>query len=409
MQFDEYQLEAVDNLKSGSILVGGVGSGKSRTSLYFYFVKECGGSANIPGYSEFKPMAKPKDLYIITTAAKRDKKEWDSELIEFLLDTNPEYCVNHVKVTIDSWNNITKYTDVKDAFFIFDEQRVVGSGTWAKSFIKISKQNRWILLTATPGDTWSDYIPVFIANGFYKNRTEFVRRHIIFDRFAKYPKISRYLETDRLEKLKYLITVDMTVEREVKKHNILISVNYDKDKYKIITKDRWNFYEDKPIKNASEYTSLLRKVVNSDPDRIEKVKDILQRNPKAIIFYNFDYELDMLREMGEDLKITTAEWNGHKHIPVPEGDRWIYLVQYNAGAEGWNCTTTDCIIFYSLSYSYRMTHQAAGRIDRRNSPFFALYYYYLKSPSSIDVAITQCLSQKRDFNEKKFYEKMTSQ
>ena len=408
MLFDKNQLKAVNDLRSGSILVGGVGSGKSRTSLYFYFVRECGGSANVPDYSEFHPMTSPKDLYIITTAAKRDKHEWEKELIEFLLTTDEESCINHVKVTIDSWNNIAKYTNVRGAFFIFDEQRVVGSGQWAKSFIKISKLNRWILLTATPGDTWSDYIPVFIANGFYKNRTEFIKRHVIFDRFAKYPKISRYLDTDRLEKLKALITVDMTVKREVVKHNITIPVSYDKEKYKVIVKDRWDIYKEEPIQNASEYTSLLRKVVNSDPDRIEKVKEIIQQNPKVIIFYNFDYELEMLRAMGEEIGIYTAEWNGHKHMPVPENDNWIYLVQYNAGAEGWNCTTTNCIIFYSLSYSYRMTHQASGRIDRRNSPFFDLYYYYLKSASSIDVAITQCLSQKRDFNEKKFYEKMDS-
>ena len=408
MLFDKNQLKAVNDLRSGSILVGGVGSGKSRTSLYFYFVREFGGSANIPGYSEFHPMSSPKDLYIITTAAKRDKHEWEKELIEFLLTTDEESCINHVKVTIDSWNNIAKYTNVQGAFFIFDEQRVVGSGQWAKSFIKISKLNRWILLTATPGDTWSDYIPVFIANGFYKNRTEFIKRHVIFDRFAKYPKISRYLDTDRLEKLKALITVDMTVKREVVKHNITIPVSYDKEKYKVIVKDRWDIYKEEPIQNASEYTSLLRKVVNSDPDRIEKVKEIIQQNPKVIIFYNFDYELEMLRAMGEEIGIYTAEWNGHKHMPVPENDNWIYLVQYNAGAEGWNCTTTNCIIFYSLSYSYRMTHQASGRIDRRNSPFFDLYYYRLKSSSSIDNAITQCLQQKKDFNEKKFFEKSVS-
>lgn len=409
MQFDQYQIDAVEKLKTGSILVGGVGTGKSRTALYYYFVKECGGSANVPGYSDFHPMTKPKDLYIITTAAKRDKHEWEREMMEFLLTKEPEYCINHISVIIDSWNNIQKYTEVEGAFFIFDEQRVVGSGTWSKSFIKISKKNNWILLSATPGDTWSDYIPVFIANGFYKNRTEFVRRHVIFDRFAKYPKISRYLETDRLERLRSMILVDMRIERQIRKHKITVPVEYDKEKYKVIVKDRWNIYEEKPIQNASEFTGLLRKVVNADDSRIEKVKEILKDNPKVIIFYNFDYELEKLRALGEELEIETAEWNGHKHISVPESNRWIYLVQYNAGAEGWNCITTNCIIFYSLSYSYRMTHQAAGRIDRRNSPFFDLYYYYLKSASGIDTSIMQCLSQKQDFNERKFYEKMTSQ
>lgn len=394
MLFDSHQREAVKRLKSGSILVGGTGSGKSRTALVYFFSKECGGKI----IDRYEDMKNPKPLYIITTAAKRDKKEWEEELKEFNIEN----------VTIDSWNNIKKYVDVKDSFFIFDEQRVVGSGAWSKSFIKISKSNNWILLSATPGDKWEDYVPVFIANGFYKNRTQFFNRHAVFSRYTDFPKIEKYIEEDHLEKLKASILIQMKVSRDTLPHRINIIFEYDKELYKMVTEKRWDFIEDKPIENASRYTQLQRRIVNSELRRVEKLKEIIQIHNKIIVFYNFDYERDLMIELFEKMKIPFGELNGHVHSEIPNSDSWVYIVQYNAGSEGWNCVETNAIIFYSLSYSYRMMHQAAGRIDRRNTPYKDLYYYYFQSKSSIDQAILKSLEKKKDFNEKKYYEKMTS-
>ena len=394
MKFDNHQRSAVARLKSGSILVGGTGSGKSRTSLVYYYSKVCGGKI----VDRFEPAKKEVPLYIITTAAKRDKKEWEDELKEF-----PEF-----KVVIDSWNNIKKYANVENAFFIFDEQRVVGSGAWSKSFIKITKKNEWLLLTATPGDTWSDYIPVFIANGFYKNRTEFIRRHVVFSRYTKFPKIEKYLETDHLEKLKEIIQIRMNVERSTISHRINVILDYDKELYKKMSDDRWDFIEDKPIENASRYTQLQRRIVNGDESRIIKLKEIIEVHGKVIVFYNFNYERDAILNLLEDMKVAYGELNGYNHTDIPNTEPWVYLVQYNSGSEGWNCVKTNVIIFYSLSYSYRMTHQAAGRINRRNTPFEDLYYYYFYSNSSIDKAILRSLEAKKDFNERKYYEKETS-
>ena len=394
MQFDKNQREAVNRLKSGSILVGGTGSGKSRTALVYYFSKVCGGKI----IDRFEEVKEHIPLYIITTAAKRDKKEWEDELKEFPI----------LQTTIDSWNNIKKYVDVEDAFFIFDEQRVVGSGAWSKSFIKITKKNRWLLLTATPGDTWSDYIPVFIANGFYKNRTEFLRRHAVFSRYTNFPKIERYIETNHLAKLKESIQIKMNVERKTIAHRINIVLDYDKDLYKEMSTNRWDFLEDKPIENASRYTQLQRRIVNSDPSRIERLKEIIESHRRVIIFYNFNYERDSILDLLRTMKVSVGELNGFAHSEIPSTDDWAYLVQYNSGSEGWNCIKTNVIVFFSLNYSYRMTHQAAGRIDRRNTPFEDLYYYYFYSNSSIDKAILKSLESKKDFNEKKYYEKMTS-
>ena len=398
----DYQTEAIKQMKNGCILCGGVGSGKSLTSLAYYFLIECGGDLAYDG--SYLPMTDPKDLYIITTARKRDTLEWEGELSPFLLSTNPDVNLYDNKVVIDSWNNIGKYKDVTNAFFIFDEQRVVGSGAWVKAFLKIAKFNRWILLSATPGDTWMDYIPVFVANGFYKNKTEFVREHIVYSRFSKFPKVDRYLNTGRLIRLRNSILVNMDFKRETVSHHEDIFVNYDISAYKDIIKKRWNPFTDKPIKNASELCYLLRKIVNSDESRVVATMEVLEKSPRVIIFYNFDYELELLKNIhyGEDVEV--AEWNGHKHQPIPNSKKWVYLVQYTAGAEGWNCIKTDTIIFFSQNYSYKIMQQSAGRIDRLNTPYTDLYYYHIKTRSGIDLAIGRALRAKKKFNETKFVE-----
>ena len=395
----DYQLEAVSNMKNGCVLCGGVGSGKSRTALAYYYIENEGLIEN----GSYEPMGDPpKDLYIITTARKRDTLEWEGEMTPFLLSTNPDVNLYSNKVLVDSWNNIKKYSDIKDAFFIFDEQRVVGSGVWVKSFLKIAKNNQWILLSATPGDTWMDYIPVFIANGFYKNRSEFIREHVVYSRISKFPKVDRYINTGRLIRLRNKILVNMDFKRQTISHHEDVYVRYDISAYKDVSRNRWDPFKDKPIENAAELCYIWRKIVNSDEARQTVLLELLEKHPRAIIFYNFDYELEILKSLyyGDDVEI--AEWNGHRHQPIPESKKWIYLVQYNAGAEGWNCIKTDTIIFYSQNYSYKITQQASGRIDRLNTPYTDLYYYHLKSRSGIDLAISKALKDKKNFNEGRF-------
>lgn len=397
----DYQLDAIKRLNTGSILCGGVGSGKSRTGLAYYYICN-GGELETKKYV---PMKNPQDLYIITTARKRDTKEWEKELCTFLLSTHPESNHYKNKVVVDSWNNIKKYVDVENAFFIFDEQRVVGSGAWVKAFLKITKQNNWVLLSATPGDKWEDYIPVFIANGFYKNRTQFKNEHMVIRWVnGKYPKVDRYLGVGRLIRLRNKILVQMDFKRLTKSHHEDIYTEYDRTLYKEISSSRWNPYSDEPIASASELCYLWRKVVNSDESRQAALLELYERHPKMIVFYNYDYELDILRSLSYGADVEIAEWNGHKHQPIPESAKWIYLVQYNAGAEGWNCISTDTIVFYSQNYSYKMMKQSAGRIDRMNTPFVDLYYYHLKSRAPIDIAINRALKQKKNFNESKFAE-----
>ena len=402
MELRDYQLEAIGKMKNGCILNGGVGSGKSLTSLSYYYLQN-GGSLEFLSGKDYIPMPNPpKDLYIITTARKRDTFEWEGEMSHFLLSTHEELNKYDNKVVVDSWNNIQKYKDVEDAFFIFDEQRVVGSGAWVKAFLKIAKQNQWILLSATPGDTWSDYIPVFIANGFYKNKTEFMREHAVFSRFSKYPKIEKYIGTGRLIRQRREILVDMKFERETVQHHYDIYVTYDNKLYKDVMKRRWDIWNDEPIVNASGLCYALRKIVNSHESRSTKLLELFETHQKMIVFYNFDYELEILKSLYFGEGVIVAEWNGHKHEPTPTGNQWVYLVQYTAGAEGWNCITTDTIVFYSLNYSYKIMHQSAGRIDRLNTPYKDLHYYYLKSRSGIDLAIERALNDKRKFNESSF-------
>lgn len=399
-----YQLDALNEMKNGCILCGGVGSGKSLTSLAYYH-KCNGGELNPYKYMEDPPL----DLYIITTARKRDTAEWEGELCKFLLSTKADVSTYHNKVVVDSWNNIGKYKDITNAFFIFDEQRLVGYGAWVKAFLKIAKTNQWILLSATPGDTWSNYIPVFIANGFYRNKTDFSNQHIIWDRYVKWPQIKGYLNQGLLIKHRNDILVDMDFKRETVSHHEYYYCSYDIQKYKDIMKYRVNPEDGMPIENASQLCYLLRKIPNISEHRTVTLLEICEKHPKVIIFYNYDYELEILKGLtyvsllGE---ATIAEWNGHKHEPIPDTDAWVYLVQYTAGCEGWNCIKTDAMIFYSQNYSYRVMQQAAGRIDRLNTPYHDLYYYHLSSKSPIDISIARAVEQKKNFNESRFASKM---
>lgn len=397
-----YQIEAIRQMHNGCVLDGAVGTGKSRTSLAYVYLAELGGELKVNGKGVWTKPATPKDIYIITTAKKRDTHEWEMELVPFGLSSDPKLSAGGVKVTVDSWNNIQKYKNVYGAVFIFDEQRVTGKGPWVKAFIKIANKNRWILLSATPGDNWGDYVPIFVANGYYRNKTEFVQKHVIFKPYMSFPVVDHYINTGRLERYRRDILVHMDPPSENVKEKHDIYCNYDREKYKRVWKERWDIYNNCPIDETGTLCYLLRRVTNEDTDRIRRLKEILRDHPRVIIFYNFTPELLLLRSVARELGAEVGEWNGEVHSQVPTGERWMYLCQYTAAAEGWNCITTDTIIFYSLNYSYKTMVQAAGRIDRLNTPFPVLHYYYLKSRSPIDIAIQRALDQKKKFNEKAF-------
>ena len=396
MELEPHQAKALALMGNGKILCGGTGTGKSITSLAYYFTMECNGD-----YTANPPYMKtPKDLYIITTARKRNTLEWEGDCTYFRIGRERENSIANVGLSVDSWNNIKKYEDVKDAFFIFDEQRLVGSGAWVKSFYKIVKNNRWVLLSATPGDTWKDYIPVFVANGFYKNRSDFLRDHAVYSQWTNYPKIDRYVETHRLERYRRELLVPMPYKRKTVVHRQILPVGFERGLFNRVMKDRWNIFEDRPIKDASEYFYTMRKVVNTDYRRLEEIKVLIDKHPKLIVFYNFNYELELLRDLEQELNVPVREYNRHKHESIPDTESWIYLVQYTAGSEAWNCIQTNAIVFYSLNYSYRTMTQSEGRIDRMNTPYIDLYYYTMRSNSPIDLAITKALKEKRDFNER---------
>lgn len=388
VQLREHQLKAVDELDTGKILWGGVGTGKSITAVAYYMKKEA-----------------PKDVYVITTAKKRDSLDWEGEFAKFGVGKAEDSTVAGV-LTVDSWNNIGRYEHTRGAFFIFDEQRLVGSGEWSQKFIEIAKKNTWILLTATPGDTWLDYIPVFVANGFYKNRTEFKREHVIYNTYAKFPKVDRYVAVGKMVRLRNHLLVEMPYQRHTTRVSKPVDVGFNLPQFDEVVKKRWHPFENRPIRDVAELFMVMRRVVNSDATRPLVVKTLLLEHPRLIVFYNFDYELQALRNLSQEIGVTTAEWNGHKHQPIPSSDSWLYLVQYAAGGEGWNCIETNAMCFYSLPYSYKLWEQAHGRIDRLNTPFETLYYYWLMSPSLIDRAIWQSLSNKKSFNEAAYVRKV---
>ena len=371
-----HQEDALSRLRSGSVLNGGVGSGKSIVALEFWK----------RNYSHLP-------LVVITTAQKRDVGEWlkDADLVEIA-----------IPILIDSWNNIYKYTNISGSFFIFDEDRVTGGGLWAKSFIRLAKQNEWVMLSATPGDCWLDYLPLFLAHGWYKNKTEFMQKHVRLCPWVKYPKVDHYENVEVLFDLRNAILCDMDFPRHTKQHHIYVPVPYDEPVYSEAIKTRFDPFKNRPCQDISAVCTLLRKIVYSDIRRLDALTEILNKHPKLIVFYNYDFELDRLRGYAITAGIIEAEWNGHRHQPIPDSESWLYLVQYNAGKEGWNCTDTDAMVFYSSSYSNKTMVQAAGRIDRLTTAYSDLYYYHLTAGSTIENAIETALKEKRIFNERRW-------
>lgn len=390
-----WQLDAARRMHNGCVLYGKVGCGKSRTALAYTYICELGGSLRINGKGKFSYPTVKKDLYIITTAKKRDTHEWEEEVAYFGLE-------RHVKVTIDSWNNIKKYQKTIGAMFIFDEQRAIGKGAWVKAFLRIARRNHWVLLSGTPGDRYQDYIPVLIANGYYQSRTQFENEHCVFKPFLKYKSIDHYVHTKRLDYYLSQILVTINYKNDAEKHVISIMCDYDKQLYKTVFKDRWDPYDREPVEETGKLCYLLRRVSNDDTSRYVELEKIIQNRNKVVVFYNYNYELDGLRAFFKKHDFKIGEWNGQLHTDLPTGEKWAYLCQYLAASEGWNCITTDTIIFFSQNYSYKTMEQAAGRIDRANTPFEDLYYYHLRSHSPIDLAIKRALDEKGKFNERLF-------
>ena len=122
-----HQKDALRKMHNGCVLYGGTGSGKGYTTLYYYIQNES-----------------PKTLIVITTPRKRDDRDWEHEAESLKIFPRAKYS-KHGALIVDSWHNVKKYVDREGCFFIFDEQRAVGRGVWAKSFIKIAKKNNWIL------------------------------------------------------------------------------------------------------------------------------------------------------------------------------------------------------------------------------------------------------------------------
>ena len=397
------QIQAVRQLQNGSILAGGVGSGKTLTSLAWYLTSVCNAASFKKGGSLAKKKVKGSPtLYVITTAKKRDSLEWEEEAARLGLSTDPVCSFTSSSIVVDSWNNIGKYSDREHAVFFFDEQRASGSGRWVKEFLKITRKNTWLLLSATPGDVWMDYLPVFMAHGFFRTRTEFMEDHVIFDRFAKYPKVKRYIGEAKLQRLRRSILVEMPVERHTTRERETVCCDYDRDLYKWVVKNRMDPWTEEPLRDAGGVCRILRKVVSDNDWRSEQAKRILSSNERVIVFYNYNYELDRILAVAESLGLPAAQWNGHRHDAIPAEPRWVYICQYTSAAEGWNCTSTDTVLFWSLNYSWRVTEQCEGRIDRLNTPYSRLRYYFLESDSSIDKAVRRSLSSKKVFNERAF-------
>ena len=408
-----FQENCLERLSTGKVLAADTGAGKSIMSLAWYLSKECASDEHSlkSGAKAWTLYHGSPDLYIITTPKKRDSEEWESDLSKFnLVKGRNSKEMGEVNIFIDSWNNIKKYTEIKNSVFIFDEQRAVGSGTWAKSFVKIAKQNHWIMLSATPGDTWSDWCPLMIAKGYYPNRTAFFNKHAVYNPYVKYREIIRWDNTDELEYYRSKMLVTCRMEKKTTRHfEEVIADCSNKYEVKRAYKERTNPKTGEPFKSASELCAYTRNIINTDPTRSAVGLKIIQMYDRIIIFYTLTDELEGIKWACNKAGRKMYFYNGEIHDQVPTGNNWAYIVQYTAGSEAWNCTTCNAMLFWDLTYSYKQFKQATGRIDRLNTPYSDLYYYAIRSYMPLDLAIRRALREKKDFNSRGFLKSVRAQ
>ena len=141
-------------------------------------------------------------------------------------------------------------------------------------------------------------------------------------------------------------------------------------------------------------------------NKLEALKDLLESSDdRIIIFYNFNNELDSIKELCEELNRPVSEVNGQ----VKDLTNWneqnntVLLGQYQAASMGLNLQQANKIIYFTPPLSSELFEQSKKRISRigqtRNC-----FYYLLICKNSIEEKIYKTLEERRDFTDELFRE-----
>lgn len=306
----------------------------------------------------------------------------------------------------------TLLADLSDFSLMLDESSMIQNETAKRSkfVLKRLSPKNVILLSGTPTSgkyerLWSQMHLLGWGIGKKTYYAHYVDVEITPE---GYPIIRGYKNVDRLKrKMREYGCVFMKSDEvlDLPEQNF-IDVKVDETKeYKKFKKTSIVTVEDTELVGDTTLTKLLYSRMlcgHFNKEKLSAFEDLLEStNDRLIVFYNFNSELERLKEICEKFDKPTSEVNGAKHdlTNYNDCDNSVTLVQYQAGSMGINLQLSNKIIYFTPPLSSELFEQSKKRIHRigQNHPCF---YYQLKC--GIEEKIYGTLAMRKDYTDKLF-------
>ncbi|MBL0992197.1 MAG: DEAD/DEAH box helicase [Escherichia coli] len=415
MKLFDYQKEAIENFESKPLNLSDVGTGKSYMSIGSYVKSECSKLLIICLAPKVNDFVEDSEIFNLNVTALNKGTKKNKELLSES---------NLVAISFESsWRltELNKWVD-KDTFIIIDESHKVSvsKSKVTKFVMGLSKRAKYnYLCTATPvsnGKLENWYPQLFISNVFRKPKKEFEQLFVIKQMrqmgSMRFMQITGYRNEHLLEQMIDEASVKYKRDKGYLPEDYVYKTKkpamYNKLKKSRLYKDDNDLRVE--LDNSSKLFNSLRQVshgflngiskqVSKEP--FERLDAILEthNNERVVIFYNYKWEAEMLKQLLDKLKRPYGEYNGSvKDLkPFKNNDNGVVLAQYKSASTGINdFVISNVMVFNSMPLSSTEYLQAKGRTDRHGQDKTPLYYHIVPD-TPIEKKIFSVVTNGKDF------------
>lgn len=395
-----------------------------------------GGGKTYGAIHTFGSLYKDATLLVFTANNVKKSKQWHKSVVDYnrTMGTHLVSIVhNYEKLTLPDFSaKLTRQFIMtkKPIILILDEVHKIklsSSGKASKrmkNLIKLTKSSyitTTLGLSATPfSNSYIDVAPYLILAGFYKNKSQFLKRHIKhFDKYfapitgpgtgivAKSYFKDPDLITKRFESIKVSIDTSQYYPK-VERFHIKSHLNKDTaTQYRQIKLDyKHHINYEYPIQARTEQQRLIS---NHDYEKDLQLLKILQwrkniKQAPVLIFYQYSSSLaNLLQVLTQSYPLYKIKIiNGNHRLnfeQAPSNPDTIILIQYQAGGEGLDWQWSNLSIFYEAPVQYEKLVQARGRNVRDKSIMKRVYHYELESANTIDSERWNIMKHHKDFTD----------
>lgn len=343
-----------------------------------------------------------------------NKKQW-----EYVLHDCP-YFLHEFVILVINYDLIFRRPEISklmDFTLMLDESSLIQNENAKRSRFILKKLNptNVILLSGTPTGGkyeklwsqcrllgwkiskdafWSSYI-----NYHFEHDTGFPRK--VVDGYKNVERLKHKLHEHGAIFMKSEDVFDLPAKIDTRV-NVYCTPAYRKFRQKSIVKiDGVEFVGDN-ILTKMLYERMLCGSYNSD--KIAALKDLIESTEdRLIIFYNFNGELEVLRDLCASVERPVSIICGNiKDLSSYEKSKdSVTLVQYQAGAMGLNLQKSNKIVYFTPPLSSEFFEQSKKRIHRIGQDR-TCFYYYLICSGSIEEKIYRTLAMRKDYTERLF-------